>query len=188
MRKVIAAINMTLDGYCDHTAVLADEELHQYYSALLDNAGIILYGRKTYQLMQFWQSLIENPSGKKSMDDFAIAIDNVPKIVYSRTLERTDWNSALLSTLPLEEEIQTLKQQQGKDIYAGSRSMIIQLMNLNLLDELQLCVHPVVAGEGLPLFENIDDRSSLKLLKTKTLNSGAVVLYYETVKEKIMTQ
>ncbi|MCZ7615761.1 MAG: hypothetical protein M5T52_19985 [Ignavibacteriaceae bacterium] len=72
MRKIIAAINMTLDGFCDHTAIIPDEEIHQHYADLLSNADAVLYGRITYQLMQFWQTLIKNPSGEKSMDDFAV--------------------------------------------------------------------------------------------------------------------
>lgn len=78
---------MTLDGVCDHTAGIADEGLHQHYSELLDNAGVILYGRTTYQLMQFWQTLLKKPSGEKSMDDFAISIDKTPKLVFSNTLQ-----------------------------------------------------------------------------------------------------
>ena len=89
---------MTLDGICDHTAGIPDEELHQHYTELLDNAGVILYGRTTYQLMQFWQTLLKNPSGKKSMDDFAVAIDKIPKIVFSQTLKNTEWDSAKLAT------------------------------------------------------------------------------------------
>ena len=90
MRKVIAAFNMTLDGVCDHTTGVASEELHQHYSDLVDNAGVILYGRTTYELMQFWQTLLQNPSGKKSMDDFAISIDKIPKLVFSNTLKDTE--------------------------------------------------------------------------------------------------
>ena len=163
MRKLIAAINMTLDGFCDHTAGIPDEEIHQHYAELLDNAGVVLYGRITYQLMQFWQNLIKNPSGEKSMDDFAIAIDRVPKIVFSHTLTNVEWESAKLANRNIEEEVLELKQQWGKDILVGSRSLIIQLMKLNLIDEYQLCVHSVVAGSGLPLFENINDRTILKL-------------------------
>jgi dihydrofolate reductase len=181
MRKVIAAINMTLDGFCDHTAVTPDEEIHQHYTDLLNNTGVILYGRITYQLMQFWPTLLKNPSGEKSMDDFAIAIDKIPKIVFSTTLKSTEWDSAQLSNQPIEEEVLELKQQSGKDIFVGSRSLIIQLMKLNLIDEYQLMVHPVVAGSGLPLFENINDRTVLKLIKTKTFNAGAVTLYYEPI-------
>jgi dihydrofolate reductase len=182
MRKIIAAINMTIDGVCDHTAGIPDEEIHQHYADLLNNAGAILYGRITYQLMQFWQTLINNPSGEKSMDDFAVAIDKVPKIVFSRTLKNTGWDSAKLSDQSLEETVLELKRQPGKDIFVGSRSLIIQLMKLNLIDEFQLCVHPVVAGSGLPLFENVNDRTVFKLIKTKTFSGGAVTLYYEPTK------
>ena len=184
MRKVIAAINMTLDGFCDHTAIIPDEEIHHHYAVLLNNAGVVLYGRITYQLMQFWQTLLKNPSGEKSMDDFAMAIDKIPKIVFSHKLKNTEWGSAKLSNQPIEEEVLELKQQSGKDILVGSRSLIIQLMKLNLIDEYQLCVHPVVVGSGLPLFENINDRTILKLIKTKTFSGGAVMLYYEPTNEK----
>jgi dihydrofolate reductase len=179
MRKIIAAINMTVDGFCDHTAITPDEEIYHHYAELLNSAGVILYGRITYQLMQFWQTLIKNPSGEKSMDDFAIAIDKVPKIVFSHTLKNTEWESARLANRDLEEEVLELKKQSGKDIFVGCRSLIIQLMKLNLIDEYQLCVHPVVAGGGLPLFENINNSTILKLIKTKTFDSGAIILYYE---------
>ena len=182
MRKVIAAINMTLDGFCDHTAGIPDEEIHQHYAELLDNAGVVLYGRITYQLMQFWQTLLKNPSGEKTMDDFAMAIDKIPKIVFSHTLKNVEWESAKLANRALEEEVLELKQQRGKDILVGSRSLIIHLMKLNLIDEYQLCVHPVVAGGSLPLFENINDGIILKLTKTKTFNGGAIILYYEPSK------
>jgi CRISPR/Cas system-associated endonuclease/helicase Cas3 len=81
MRKVIATFNMTLDGVCDHMTGVASEELHQHYSDLVHDTGFILYGRRRYELMQFWQTLLQNPSGKKSMDDFAISIDKIPKLV-----------------------------------------------------------------------------------------------------------
>jgi dihydrofolate reductase len=184
MRKIIAAINMTLDGFCDHTAGLPDEEIHQHYTKLLGQADSILYGRTTYQLMEFWRTLIENPSDEKSMNDFAIAIDKIPKIVFSHTMKDVEWDSARLSGQAIEEEVLALKQQSGKDILVGSRSLIIQLMKLNLIDEYQLCVHSVVAGSGLPLFENINDRTILKLIKTKTFSGGAVTLYYEPTNEK----
>jgi dihydrofolate reductase len=184
MRKVIAAINTTLDGVCDHTAGIPDEEIHQHYAELLNNAGVVLYGRITYELMQFWQTLLKNPSGEKTMDDFAMAIDRIPKIVFSHTLKNADsltigWKSAKLASRSIEEEVLELKQQSGRDILVGSRSLIIQLMKRNLIDEYQLCVHPVVAGSGLPLFENLNDKIVLKLLKTKAFSGGAVTLYYE---------
>ncbi len=179
MRKVIAAINMTIDGICDHTAGIPDEEIHQHYTELLGQGDAILYGRITYQLMEFWRTLLETPSEEKSMNEFAIAIDKIPKIVFSRTIKSVDWKSAKLANRDLENEVLALKQEPGKDIFVGSRSLIIQLMKLNLIDEYQLCVHPVIAGSGLPLFENIDDRTVLKLTKTKTFGGGAITLYYE---------
>ena len=93
-----------------------------------------------------------------------------------------------LSNQPIEEEVVKLKQQSGKNILVGSRSLIIQLMKLNLIDEYQFCVHPVIAGSGLPLFENINDRTVLKLIKTKTFSGGAVTLYYEPINEKTMNR
>lgn len=182
MRKVIAAFNTTIDGNCDHTASLADEEIHEHYTKLLDNAGVILYGRTTYQLMEFWRSFLEKPSEEKSMNDFAAAIDNVQKIIFSHTLKQVDWKSATLASRSLEEEVVELRKQPGKDIFVGSRSLIIQLLNLNLIDELQLCIQPVIAGKGLQLFEHIDGRKILTLKKTKSFDNGAVILYYEPIK------
>ena len=183
MRKVIAALNMTLDGICDHTAGIPDEDLHQHYAELLDNAGVLLYGRTTYQLMQFWQTLLKKPSGQKSMDNFALAIDKIPKIVFSHTLKNTEWDSAKLATKEIEKEVLELKQQSGKDILVGSRSLIIQLINLNLIDEFQICIHPMIEGKGLPLFDKIKDRTIFRLLKTKIFGSGAIVLYYEPIRQ-----
>ena len=185
MRKLIAAINMTLDGFCDHTAGIPDDEIHQHYTDLLSNADTILYGRITYQLMEYWRTVLETPSDKKSMNDFAVAIDKIPKIVFSSTLKNVERESAKLANRDIEEEVLELKQSRNggsKDILVGSRSLIIQLMKLNLIDEYQLCIHPVIAGTGLPLFENIKDRTVLKLIKTKTFSGGAVLFYYEPTK------
>lgn len=179
MSKIIAAINMTLDGVFDHTAGIPDNEIHQHYADLLRNAGTVLYGSTTFHLMKYWQTVAKNPTGNPGTDDFAVVIDQVPKIVFSRTLQKLEWASAQLATRALQEEAVALKQQDGKDILVGSRSLIIQLLKLNLIDEFQLCVHPVVAGTGLPLFEDMNDRITFKLLKTKVFWSGAVVLYYE---------
>lgn len=108
MRKIIAAINMTLDGIVDHTAGIPDEEIHQHYADLLRGADAVLYGRITYQLMEFWRTLAEKPSGEKSMDDFAVVMDNTPKIVFSRTLKNVDWKSARLASRSLERGIHSL--------------------------------------------------------------------------------
>ncbi len=180
MRKIIAAINMTLDGFCDHTEGIADDELHQHYNELLSNAGVIIYGRITYQLMEsYWPTVVENPTGNKPMDEFAVIIQDIPKIVFSHTLNKVNWENVKLAKGGVEEVVLELKQQSGKDILVGSPSLILTLMKLDLIDEYQLCVHPVIVGRGLPLFKNITDRTFLKLIKTKTLSSGAITLYYE---------
>jgi dihydrofolate reductase len=178
MKKIVAVINMTVDGYCDHTAISPDEEVHQHYTELLRDADEILYGRITYQLMEFWQTLVENPSGERSLDDFAIAIDNISKIVFSNSLKNVEWQSAEVATKPLEVIVQDLKQQPGKNVLVGSRSLIVTLLNLSLIDELQLCIHPVISGKGLPLFENISGRKVFKMLNIKYFKSGAVIHYY----------
>lgn len=182
MRKVLAAINMTIDGNCDHTKGIADDEVHQHYEELIRSGDTILYGRTTFELMKFWKSLVENPTGNKTMDDFAVAINDIPKIVFSRTLRDPEWESATIAGRELKEEVLDLIRQPGGTILVGSRSLIIELMNLGLIDEFQLTVHPVIAGDGLSLFENISDGKTLKLLKTKTFVCGAVTLYYEPAK------
>jgi dihydrofolate reductase len=96
MRKLIAAMNMTLDGFCDHTSGIADDEIHQHYTDLLRDAGLIIYGRTTYQLMEYWRSIVANPTGNKATDEFAVTMDNIPKIVYSPTLDDVDWRSTEL--------------------------------------------------------------------------------------------
>ena len=171
---------MTIDGFCDHTAGIADDEIHQHYSEVLRNADTIIWGRITYQLMEgFWPSVVNEPTGDKAIDDFAVLIDDIPKIVYSRTLQRVDWKNTTLKNQISKEEILGLKQQHGKNILVGSPSMIVAFAQLGVVDEYQLCVHPVILGKGLPLFKNINESMSLKLLRTKTFASGVVLLDYE---------
>ncbi len=186
MRKVIAAINMTLDGYCNHTAMIADDEIHQHYSELLRNSGIVLYGRITYQLMEYWPTVVKNPTGNNAMDEFAVIMDNIPKIVFSHTLKSVEWKTATLAKKDLKEEVLDLRQSGNggsKDILVGSPSLIVALAKLGLIDEYQLAVQPTILGSGLTLFKNVKDRIDLKLLKTKTFGCGAVVFYYEPAKK-----
>ena len=184
MRKLIAAINMSLDGFCDHTAMIADDEIHQHYNELLSNSGTLIYGRITYQLMEsYWPSIVKNPTGNQPMDEFAILIDNISKIVFSRTLKNVDWKNTILKKEVIKEEVLELKQQAGKNILVGSPSLIVALAQLDLIDEYQLGVQPIVLGSGLPLFKNVKDRINLKLVKTKIFGSGSIMVYYEPVKK-----
>lgn len=175
---------MTIDGFCDHSAVNTDAQIHDHYTNLLNNADTILYGRTTFQLMEFWRQFLEKPSGDQSMDNFAVSIDKIKKIVFSRTLQCLNWKSATLATRNLKEEVLALKQQSGKDVFVGSPSLITQLTNLNLIDEFQLCVHPVIVGIGLPLFKNMTERIEFRRVKTKSFDSGAIILYYEPIIKK----
>jgi dihydrofolate reductase len=183
MRKLIAAINMTLDGFCDHTSMIPDDEILQHYNELLGNADTLIYGRITYQLMEnYWPEIVKNPIGDKPTDEFAVLIDNISKIVYSHTLQQVEWKNSNLKKEVIKEEILELKQQTGKNILVGSPGLIGYFMKLDLIDEYQLCIFPIVSGNGLPLFKNINERIDLTLLKTKIFASGAVIHYYEPAK------
>ena len=184
MRKLIASMNITVDGFCDHTAGIADDDLHQFFTDLIKNSGVLLYGRTTYQLMEdYWPTIAKNPTGNKANDEFAIAIDNVPKILFSNTIKYVTWKNSSVAKGSLKDEVLELKKQPGKDILAGSPSLIDQLTKLNLVDESILCVHPVIIGKGLPLFKSITERNVLKLRKTKTFRSGVMAHYYEPTRD-----
>ena len=184
MRKLIATMNMTLDGFCDHTAGIADDETHQHYTDLLNSADTIVHGRITYQLMEdYWPGVVRNPTGNKATDDFATAIDKIEKIVFSNTLKSTDWNNTRIVKGSVQEKISTLKQKEAGDILVGSPSLIVACTNLGLVDEYQISVHPFIEGKGLLLFKNIQDRIELRLLKTKTFACGVVTFYYETARK-----
>lgn len=182
MTKIVAAINITLDGFCDHTAVTPGEDIHWHYTELIRNAGTILYGRITYQLMESaWPEMVKNPTGNKWLDEFAAAIDDIPKVVFSRTLKAVQWKYSRLAQHDLKDEIAALKKQDGKDVLIGSPSLIAASLNQGLIDELQLMIHPVIAGSGLRLFKDDNKVKNLELLGNKTFSSGAILLRYGIV-------
>ena len=148
MRKLIATMNMSLDGFCDHENGIADDEIHEHYTDLLRSADVAIYGRKTFELMKYWKTVVENPTGTKADDDFAAAMDAIHKIVYSRTLDKTDWKSAELRRELAKDEILGLKKQSGKNILVGSPSLILQLGKLGVVDEYQISIQPTVIGSG----------------------------------------
>ncbi|MEJ0072646.1 MAG: dihydrofolate reductase family protein [Candidatus Saccharibacteria bacterium] len=184
MRKLIAAINMTLDGFCNHTAMRPDDAQMEHYNELYRNADLDIFGRTTFQLMEgFWPEIAAKQNDDKLSNEFAVLIDDIPKIVYSRTLDRVEWRNTELKHELVAEDIVELKQREGKNILVGSPSLIVQLTNLGLIDEYQLSVHPTILGSGLPLFKDISERVDLKLLSTKTFGNGAVLLCYEPEKQ-----
>jgi dihydrofolate reductase len=130
----------------------------------------------------YWPTIAKNPTGTKATDEFALAIQDVPNF-FSQTLKSVEWENARLAGKGTKEEVLELRQQEGKDIFVGSPSLIAALTNLNLFDEYQLCIHPVIIGHGLPLFKSISQRIVLKLIKTKIFaSSGSTILYYEPTK------
>jgi dihydrofolate reductase len=183
MGKIVAAINLTLDGFCDHTAVKADDEIHRHYSELLRNSGPLLYGRVTYQLMEnAWPEIVKNPTGNQATDEFAAIMDNATKIVFSRTLEHVSWKNSTLKKEIARDEILALRDHAAKDLLVGSPGLIISMGNLGLIDEYQLCMHPVVAGAGQPLFKNVNKGFELRLIRTRMFQGGAILGCYEPVK------
>jgi dihydrofolate reductase len=181
MRNVIFAINLTVDGCCDHTKMIGDEETFEYFTRLMREVDLLVYGRKTYQLMvPFWPDVARNQSMTKAANEFAQAFDSINKLVFSHSLDSAEErNTRIVRTKP-QDEIAQLKQEEGKDILTGGVLIPSQLMELGLVDEYRFLVHPIVAGAGRRLFEGISlrERSQLKLVESKIFRSGIVALRY----------
>ena len=179
MRKVVFAINITIDGYCGHESGIADDELHEYFTGLLRDSDVEIFGRNTYQLMYpYWHDVAMNQSETKVINEFARTFDSIPKIVFSTTLKSVEWNNTLLLRSNLQEEILKLKQQPGKNISIGALSIAAQVAQWNLIDEYHFVVHPIIAGEGPRLFESVKNLT-LNLVGSKTFHSGVVALHYK---------
>ncbi len=181
MRNVIFAINTTLDGCCDHTKQVADDETHEYFTQLIREVDVQVFGRITYQLMvPFWPEVAKNQSMTKAENEFARAFDSVQKIVFSRSLDRAEDRNTRIVRTNLRDEIFKLKQEPGKNILVGGVSVPSQLIELGLVDEYRFVVGPTVAGEGRRLLEGVSlpERLQLKLVESKVFKSGCVALRY----------
>ena len=179
MRKVTFAINITIDGYCGHELGIADDELHEYFTGLLRDSDVEIFGRNTYHLMYpYWHDVAVNQSETEVINEFARTFDSIPKIVFSTTLKSVEWNNTTLLHSNLREEIMKLKQQPGKNISIGSLNIASQVARWDLIDEYHLVVHPVIAGKGPRLFESVENLT-LKLVGSKTFRSGVVALHYK---------
>ena len=183
MRNVIYAINLTLDGCCDHTKFNPDEETLEYFTNLTRDADTFLYGRKTYQLMvPYWPDVAKRHSGQTKADyEFAQAFDAINKIiVFSQSLDSPEGKRTRIVRTSLHDETLKLKQEQGDNIVTGGVSIPAQLVELGLIDEYHFVVHPIVSGEGRRLFEGISLRESLKvkLVESKNFKSGCIALRY----------
>ncbi|HET8889300.1 MAG TPA: dihydrofolate reductase family protein [Candidatus Angelobacter sp.] len=181
MRKLIYAINITLDGCCDHTKQFADDETHEYFTDLMRDAGLVVYGRKTYQLMvPFWPDVARTQSMTKALNEFALAFDSINKIVFSRSLDSAGDKNTRIVRANLHDEILRLKQEQGKNIFTGGVDLPSQLIELGLVDEYLFVVGPIIAGEGRRLLEGVSlpERLQLRLVESKIFRSGCVALRY----------
>jgi len=182
MRKIIFAINITIDGFANHTAVIADDALHDFYTDLLSTIDTVLFGRKTYQLLEsYWPNAPDDPQATKSMIEFAHKINSIPKIVFSKTLDKATWNNTRLVKENMVEEILKLKNQPGNNLSIGGLSIASHLTKLGLIDEYFFLVQPIILGTGTPLFGNLNDRIDLKLIDTKIFCSGVVAKHYQKI-------
>jgi dihydrofolate reductase len=182
MRKLIYAINITLDGCVDHTKFSPDEGLMDFYTNLIRGAGLLAYGRLTYDLMvPYWPDIAKKNKGETQADvEFARAFDSVEKVVFSKSLDKVeDKNSRIVRTKP-EDEIHKLKQETGKDILLGGVALPTYLVDRSLVDEFIFVVHPVIVGGGRRLLEGINPQQklNLKLVDSKTSKLGSVALHY----------
>jgi len=181
MRKLIYAINITMDGCCDHTKAFADGELLEHYTELLRDVDLLVYGRKTYELMvPYWPEIAKNHSETKADIEFARAFVSIKKVVFSRSLDSAEDKDTRIVRTDLRDEILELKQEPGKNILVGGVSVPSQLIQLGLVDEYRFVVGPILAGEGRRLMEGVSlpEKLQLKLVETKTLKSGCVALRY----------
>ena len=181
MRNVIFAINITLDGCCDHTKQLADEETHEYFTRLMRDVDLQVFGRNTYQLMvPYWPDIAKNHSETGAENEFADAFVSINKVVFSRSLNSAGEKNTRIVRTNLRDEILKLKQEQGKSILTGGVSIPSQLIELGLVDEYRFVVQPIVAGEGRRLLEGVSlqERLQLKLVESKIFKSGCVALRY----------
>jgi len=181
MRKVIYAINLTLDGGCDHTNGIPDDDLFEYSTHLVRDADLLVFGRKTYQLMvPYWPDVANNPSETKEDREFAETFVSKDKIVFSQSLESAEDKNTTIVRTDLRDEIVRLKHEQGKYILVGGVSIPSQLIELGLVDEYRFVIMPIIAGAGRRLLEDISlqEKLRLKLVESKIFRSGFVALHY----------
>jgi dihydrofolate reductase len=175
------AMNISIDGCYEHTHFIPDEELMDFFTRLMQDTGLIVYGRKTYELMiPYWPEVARNQSGTPGDIAFAEAMTPIEKIVFSRTLKNVGANTRIANENP-EDLIRKLKHQSGNKIAFSSTSMLPRLLGLSLIDELYLVVHPVLVGENKRLFKNfnVPEKLNFKLEHLQLFKSGAIALHYK---------
>ena len=181
MRNVIYAINITLDGCCDHTKIIPDEEVLEYFTDLMQEVDLQVFGRKTYELMvPYWPEVANDQSASKADKEFAQAFCSVNKLVFSRSLDSVEDKKTRIVRADVRDEILRLKQEQGKSILVGGVDIPSQLIELGLVDEYRFVVSPILAGEGRRLLDgdSLAEKLQLKFADAKVFKSGCVALRY----------
>lgn len=190
MRKLILFLHASLDsfvegpnGAMDIGWIAYDADLANHANKILNSADTVIGGRATYKMMHnYWPTMLSNPEASEHERNHAEWIEKTEKIVFSTTLDTVEWNNSRLVKDHVEEEINKLKQQPGKDmVILGSPRFAHYLMQLGLIDEYKITVSPVLLGSGLPLFQGIEQKTSLKLIENKTFASGAIGLHYQKI-------
>jgi dihydrofolate reductase len=190
MRKLVVLMHVSLDGYTapadgslEWTFRGMNEEISQAANALLSDVDVALYGRQTYQGMQgYWTTVPGNPESTPDEIEHARWVEQISKIVFSTTLETADWNNSKLIKDHIAEEINALKQQPGQTLMIfGSPRLVHSLIHLDpgLIDEYRLFLHPIVLGDGVPLFKDVKESMNLNLIDSKTFGNGVVHLRYQ---------
>ncbi len=158
---------------------MVDDELHSHVNEVLAEMSAFLHGRVTYELMaDVWPTADADPASTGPMVEFARIWRDMPKFVFSRTLERADWNTTVVRDV-VPEEIQELKSRPGGDMVVGGPDLAATFMQHHLIDEFRIYVHPVVIGRGKPWFQPSDRKIDLRLVETRTFGNGVVLLRYE---------
>jgi dihydrofolate reductase len=184
MRRIIWMISVSVDGYMQGPNGeidwhMVDEELHSHLNSWLADAGGFLEGRITYELMaDFWPTADQDPAATSTVVQFARIWRDKPKVVYSRTLERADWNATVVHDV-VPAEVLALKAQPGGDLVLGGSDLAAEFARLDLIDEYRLYIHPIVIGRGTPMLRPSDSRVPLELAETHTFGNGVVMLRYE---------
>lgn len=184
MRKLIYGINISLDGCCDHTKFSGADDIQDYFRKLLEGVDLIIYGRKTYELMvPFWPEVAEIQSLNNSANAFAKVFTNLKRVLVSGTIESVDDGQTTIIHDNLKEEIIKLKQQPGKAISTGGVELPAQLIEWGLIDEFHMVIHPIIVGQGRRLFTEmcLTENLGLKLASSQTLSTGCVALRYEKI-------
>ena len=183
MRKIIFMTQVSVDGFFEGPNReidwhMVDDELHGHFNEQLRAMGAFLSGRVTHELMAgFWPTADTDPSSTRPMVEFARIWRDMPKIVFSRTLERADWNTTVVRDV-VADQVMELKAQPGGDLVLGGADIAAAFMRLDLIDEYRLYVHPIVIGQGKPLFQ-ADAKINLQLAETRTFGNGVVLLRYQ---------